>query len=417
MAMTSTPAGRAPRPLDGIRVLEMGQLIAGPFAGSVLGYFGAEVIKVEPPAGGDPLRQWRVLRDGTSLWWRSLARNKKCVGVDLRQEEGRALAKRLAERSDVLIENFRPGTMEKWGLGPDALREVNPGLVYARISGYGQDGPYASRPGFASVCEGIGGLRYVNGHPGEPPVRPNLSLGDTLAGLHAVIGILLALIQRGKASAEALGGGKGQVVDVAIYESVFNVLEGVVAEYDGAGVVREPSGSTLTGIVPTGTYPCRDGGHVIIGGNNDSIFRRLMRAIGRDDLADDPRLAENPGRVEHQAEVDGAIAEWTSRHDAARVLAVMEEAAVPSGPIYSVRDMFADPHFQARGLFERVEVDGRELRVPALMPKLADTPGGTDWAGPDPGSHDAEILRELLGLDEKTLRGLAERGVVGSRAP
>ena len=393
MAMTSTPAGRAPRPLDGIRVLEMGQLIAGPFAGSVLGYFGAEVIKLEPPAGGDPLRQWRVLRDGTSLWWRSLARNKKCVGVDLRQEEGRALAKRLAERSDVLIENFRPGTMEKWGLGPD--------------------GPYASRPGFASVCEGIGGLRYVNGHPGEPPVRPNLSLGDTLAGLHAVIGILLALIQRGKASAEALGGGKGQVVDVAIYESVFNVLEGVVAEYDGAGVVREPSGSTLTGIVPTGTYPCRDGAHVIIGGNNDSIFRRLMRAMGRDDLADDPRLARNPGRVEHQAEVDGAITAWTSRHDAAEVLAVLEEAAVPSGPIYSVAHMFADPHFQARGLFEHVEVDGRELRVPALMPRLADTPGGTDWAGPELGSHDHEVLREVLGLDDETLRGLAARGVVG----
>ena len=408
----SSPPGKRRRPLDGIRVLEMGQLIAGPFAGSVLAYFGAEVIKLEPPGDGDPLRKWRVLRDGTSLWWRSLARNKKCVGVDLRQQAGRDIAGRLLDRADVLIENFRPGTLEKWGLGPEVMRERNPSLVYARISGYGQDGPYASRPGFASVCEGIGGLRYVNGFPGEPPVRPNLSLGDTLAGLHAVIGVLLALIERGRVEPGALGAGRGQVVDVAIYESVFNVLEGVVAEYDGAGVVREPSGSTLTGIVPTGTYPCADGGHVIIGGNNDSIFRRLMRAIGRDDLAGDARLADNPGRVAHQGEVDDAITAWTSAHDAAHVLEVMEQAAVPSGPIYSVRDMFADPHFQARGMFERVEVDGRELRIPALMPKLADTPGATDWPGPAPGSHGREVLMGLLGMDEEEFAALVETGVV-----
>ena len=408
----STETRKRRRPLDGIRVLEMGQLIAGPFAGSVLGYFGAEVIKLEPPGEGDPLRKWRVLRDGTSLWWRSLARNKKCVGVDLREAAGRDIAARLLERADVLIENFRPGTLEKWGLGPEVMRERNPGLVYARISGYGQNGPYADRPGFASVCEGIGGLRYVNGFPGQPPVRPNLSLGDTLAGLHAVIGILLALIERGRIEPSALGAGRGQVVDVAIYESVFNVLEGVVPEYDGAGVVREPSGSTLTGIVPTGTYPCRDGTYVIIGGNNDSIFRRLMRAMERDDLADDPRLADNPGRVAHQQEVDAAIVEWTSAHDAAQVLAVLAEAAVPSGPIYSVRDMFADPHFQARGLFERVEVDGRELRIPALMPRLRDTPGATDWPGPATGSHSRAVLVGDLGMDEAEYDALVAAGVV-----
>ncbi len=285
----------APRPLDGIRVLELGQLLAGPFAGTLLAYFGAEVIKVEPP-GGDPIRQWRIVRDGASLWWRSLGRNKKCVTLNLRDPAGRALARRLAERCDVLIENFRPGTLEGWGLGPDDLKPVNPGLIFARISGYGQDGPYAARPGYASVCEGIGGLRYVNGVPGEPPVRPNLSLGDTFAGLHAAFGVLLALLDRQRRAPHA-----GQTVDVALYESVFNLLEAVVPEYDGAGAIREPSGSTVTGIVPTGTYRCRDGKHVIIGGNGDSIYKRLMHAAGRADLAEDPRLAGNAGRVEHQA--------------------------------------------------------------------------------------------------------------------
>ncbi|MEE8286183.1 MAG: CoA transferase, partial [Gammaproteobacteria bacterium] len=302
------------RPLDGIRVLEMGQLIAGPFAGCILGYFGAQVIKIEPPVRGDALRNWRVLKNGTSLWWRSMARNKKCITLDLRKEEGRAIAGRLAEQADVLIENFRPGTMEKWGLSPEELKKRNPGLVYTRVSGYGQSGPLASRPGFASVCEGFGGFRHINGFPGEAPVRPNLSLGDTLAALHAVIGILLALQQRSKTE------GSGQVVDVAIYESVFNMLESVVPEYDGAGVVRGPSGSTLTGIVPTNTYPCADGKYVIIGGNADSIFQRLMRAAGRDDLADDPRLRDNAGRVEHQEEVDGAISRWTATLDSGEVL-------------------------------------------------------------------------------------------------
>jgi crotonobetainyl-CoA:carnitine CoA-transferase CaiB-like acyl-CoA transferase len=292
------------RPLDGIRVLETGQLLAGPFVGSMLGYFGAEVIKVETPGTGDPLRKWRaVAKDGTAYWWRSLGRNKKCITANLRSSEGRELVRRLADKSDVLVENFRPGVMEKWGLGPKDFELSNPALIYARISGYGQDGPYASKPGFASVCEGFGGLRYVNGFPGEAPVRPNLSVGDTLAGLHSVIGILLACVHRLKSPENA-----GQVIDTALYEAVFGLMEGVVPEYDGAGLVREPSGSTITGIVPTNTYCCADDKFIIIGANGDSIFKRLCQAMGRPDMAEDSRLADNAGRVEHEAEIDaGAL--------------------------------------------------------------------------------------------------------------
>lgn len=402
---TSIAAGQA-RPLDGIKVLEMGQLIAGPFAGCMLGYFGAEIIKVEPPGSGDALRNWRVLRDGTSLWWRAMARNKKCVTLDLRKPEGRAIAARLAEQVDVLIENFRPGTMEKWGLGPAELEQRNPGLVFTRVSGYGQTGPLAPRPGFASVCEGFGGFRHVNGFPGETPVRPNLSLGDTLAALHAVIGILLALQQRARVD------GSGQVVDVAIYESVFNMLESVVPEYDAAGIVRGPSGSTITGIVPTNTYRCADGKFVIIGGNADSIFQRLMRAAGRDDLADDARLANNAGRVEHQEEVDAAISRWTATLPSAQVLAILTEASVPSGPIYTVEDMMEDPQYQARGLFETVEVDGEPLKIPAIVPMLADTPGETLWPGPSLGAHNEEIYGELLGYSKSDIERLSADGVI-----
>ena len=405
------PIAEPTKPLEGIRVLEMGQLIAGPFAGCMLAYFGAEVVKVEPPGTGDPLRNWRVLKDGTSLWWRAMGRNKKCITLDLREPRGQELARALALRSDVLIENFRPGTMEKWGLGPDELRAAAPNLVYARVSGYGQTGPHATKPGFASVCEGFGGLRYINGFPGGPPVRPNLSLGDTLAALHAVIGVLLALVHRDRVDGTAISG-QGQVVDVAIYESVYNVLEAMVPEYDGAGIVREPSGSTLTGIVPTNTYPCADGRYVIIGGNADSIFKRLMRAAKRDDLADDPRLADNAGRVAHQREVDDAIAEWTRTLDSDRVLEVLGGARVPAGPIYSVADMMADPQYNARGLFETVEVAGEPLKVPALIPKLDATPGATLWPGPELGAHNREIYVDVLGLDDEELRALASDGVV-----
>ncbi len=395
------------RPLDGVRVLELGQLLAGPFAGCILGYFGAEVIKVEPPGAGDPLRGWRVLQRGTSLWWRSLARNKKCISLNLRESRGRSLARRLADEADVLIENFRPGPMEKWGLGPDELKRTNPRLVYARISGYGQTGPYASRPGFASVCEGIGGLRHLNGFPGAPPVRTNLSLGDSLSGLHAALGILLALIERdGDAPSE------GQVVDVALFESVFNLLEGVVPEYDGAGVVRGPSGSTVTGIVPTNTYRCEDGKYVVIGGNADSIFVRLMTAAGRADLAHDPRLADNAGRVEHEEEIDRAISAWTATLESDEVVERLAAEAVPAGPIYSVADMARDPHFQARGLFESVEIDGKPLQVPAITPRLSATPGRTDWPGPEVGAHTEEILGERLGLSQAEIETLRREGIV-----
>ena len=405
------PAGEPSKPLAGIRVLEMGQLIAGPFACCMLAYFGAEVVKIEPPRTGDPLRNWRVLRDGTSLWWRAMGRNKKCITLNLREPRGRALARALALRSDVLIENFRPGTMEKWGLGPDDLRAEAPGLVYTRVSGYGQTGPRATKPGFASVCEGFGGLRYINGFPGEPPVRPNLSLGDTLAALHAVIGVLLALVHRNRIDGDGIGGA-GQIVDVAIYESVYNVLEAMVPEYDGAGIVREPSGSTLTGIVPTNTYPCADGSHVIIGGNADSIYKRLMRAAGRDDLADAPRLADNAGRVAHQREVDDAIAQWTRTLDSERVLEILDRAGVPAGPIYSVADMIDDPQYNARELFETVEVAGEPLKIPALVPKLGDTPGATLWPGPELGAHNHEVYVDTLGLHEDELRSLENAGIV-----
>ena len=404
MTETSSPTNAGP--LSGIRILEMGQLIAGPFAGSLLAYFGAEVIKIEPPGKGDPLRQWRVVRNGTSLWWHSLGRNKKSITVNLREESGRDLVRQLAAQCDVLVENFRPGTLEKWGLAPATLKTDNEQLIIARISGYGQTGPYASRPGFASVCEGIGGFRYVNGFPGDAPVRPNLSLGDSLAGLHAAFGVALALIERNRA------GGSGQVVDVAIYESIFNMLEAVIPEYDGAGIMREPSGSTLTGIAPTNTYRCNDGRFIVIGANGDSIFKRLMLAMSRPDLAEDPRLAENQGRVTHQQELDDAITAWTSSVSSEEALHVLDGADVPAGPIYNAADMLADPHYNAREMFHQVEIDGKPLKIPAMTPKLDSTPGRTRWSGPQVGAHNQEILGTLLGLDATALANLKERGVI-----
>lgn len=399
----------SPQPLAGIRVLEIGQLMAGPFTGTLLAYFGAEVVKIEPPGHGDAVRGWRLTDEsGTSLWWYTLGRNKKCITLDLRRPEGRELARRLADRVDVLLENFRPGTMERWGLGPEEIARTNPGLVYSRVSGYGQDGPYSDRPGYASVCEGVGGLRYLNGVPGEPPVRPNLSLGDSIAALHAAFGVLLALYHRDRAG----GARRGQVVDTAIYEAVFNLLEAVVPEYDRCGVVREPSGTTITGVVPTNIYRCADGKFVIIGGNGDSIFRRLMGVAGREDLAGDPRLADNAGRVEHQAEIDAAISAWSATLPAQEALTRLEQARVPAGPIYNVADMFSDPHFAARGLFETVAAGGRPLTIPAIVPKLSATPGATRWAGPELGAHNEEIFRGWLGLSADELVRLRAEGVV-----
>ena len=394
------------RPLDGIKVLELGQLIAGPQAACILAYFGAEVIKVEPPGTGDAIRSWRMLdEEGTSYWWQSIARNKKSVALNLKTEEGRALVRQLIGQVDVVVENFRPGTLEKWGMDPAQLKISHPELIVTRVSGYGQTGPRAGQPGYASACEAYGGFRYVNGFTDRPPVRPNLSLGDTLAAMHAVIGVLLALFAR-------TNSGRGQVVDVSIFESVYNIMESVVPEYSAERAVRQPSGSTLTGIVPTNTYLCADKKYVVIGGNGDSIFKRLMICAGRTDLADDLRLANNSGRVTHEEEIDRVINDWTKQHTAEVVLKQLADAEVPCGPIYSVEDMYNDPHYHARGLFERVEYVGGELEIPSIHPKLSDTPGRTDHGGPRLGQHTEVVLSDYLGLDEKQISSLKSQSII-----
>ena len=393
------------KPLDGVTVIELGQLLAGPFAGTMLAYFGANVIKVEPPGAGDPIRGWRLLdEDGTAYWWRSLGRNKKSVTANLRSDAGRQVVYRLLQNADVVIENFKPGSLEKWGLGPENLKTDNPDLIYARISGYGQTGPNSHKPGYASVTEAYSGFRYVNGFPGGVPVRPNLSIGDTVAGIHAVLGVLLALLEK-----QQQRGTGGQVVDVALYEAMFNLMEGMVPEYSGAGAIREPSGSTLTGIVPTNTYLCGDGKHVVIGANGDSIFVRLMQALDRADIATDPRYADNAGRVEHEEFIDGVIAVWTRAHTSEQVIQTLEAADVPVGPIYNVADMLADPHYQARGLFEAADTPNGNIQLPAILPKLSKTPGATEWAGGAVGTHTDEVLQQA-GFSVEQLATLREAG-------
>jgi formyl-CoA transferase len=376
-------------PLAGIKVLELGSLIAGPFCAKTLGDFGAEVIKLEPPGEGDALRKWRRLRNGTSLWWHVQSRNKKSVTCDLRRREGQEIVRRLARRAHIMIENFRPGALERWNLGWDTLAAQNPALILVRISGYGQSGPYRERPGFAAIAEAVAGMRYVTGFPDRPPARPNLSLGDTIAALHGVIGALLAL-HAVKTS------GRGQVIDVALYESVFNCMESLLPEYDAQGYVRERSGSALPGIAPSNLYPCADGAYVLIAGNADSLFRRLMSAIGREDLRDDPALARNDGRAAQMARIDDAIAAWTGKRTQAEVLAGMEAAEVPAGRIYSAADISADPHYAARGMIERIIAsDGEPLKVPGIVPKLSETPGAIRTQAPKLGEHTDEVLREL----------------------
>jgi succinyl-CoA---D-citramalate CoA-transferase len=375
------------KPLAGLKVLELGQLIAGPFAGKFFADFGAEVIKIEPPEG-DPLRKWRKVHRGTSLWWYVQNRNKKSVTADLRLPEGQEIVRRIASDSDVLIENFRPGTLEKWGLGYESLAAGNPGLVMLRLSGFGQSGPYRDRTGFGAIAESMGGLRYVTGFPDRPPVRPNLSIGDALASLHGVIGVLMALRHRDAK-------GKGQVVDVALYEAVFNMMEGALPEYDLFKEIRERTGSNLTGIVPSNTYLTHDAQHVVIGANADSIFKRLMRVIGRGDLADDPALADNAGRSRRADELDAAIGAWTGERDAAEVLEALNEARVPSGKIYSMADIAADAQYLARDMVRQVQLaDGTPLRVPGIVPKLSETPGDIDWVGPALGEHTEAVLAE-----------------------
>ena len=393
------------RPLEGVRVLEIGQLLAGPFTGTILGYFGAEVIKVESPNKGDPIRGWREVFEGTSYWWASLARNKKCITLDLSKEEGRKIFRQLADQSDVLVENFKPGTMEKWGVDPASLEKTNAKLIYARISGYGQTGPYAKKAGFASVCEAFGGFRYVNGFPGEKPVRPNLSIGDTLAGIHAAMGVLLALIQREK-------DGKGQIVDVAIFEAIFNLLEAVIPEYSGSGLIRQPSGSTITGIAPTNTYICQDGKYIVIGANTDSMFKRLAEAMGKPEIGLDQRMSDNAGRVAVQQELDDTIESWTKSLSAQEALAKLDEYSVAAGPIYDARDMMEDPQFKARNLFQNVTINGKEIQIPAIVPHLSRSPGQTEFAGSKLGCHNEEIYQSVLGMEEEALHLLAEKGVI-----
>jgi crotonobetainyl-CoA:carnitine CoA-transferase CaiB-like acyl-CoA transferase len=393
-------------PLSGIRVLELGTLIAAPFAARLFGEFGAEVIKVEAIDGGDPLRKWRKLHKGTSLWWSLQSRNKKSIAIDLKSPEGAEIVRRLAAESDVLIENFRPGGLEKLGLGWEALHALNRKLVMVRISGYGQTGPYRDRPGFGAIGEAMGGIRYTTGDPGSPPARVGISLGDSLASLHGVIGALMALMR------VRTGEGEGQVVDVSLVESVFNLMESLVPEYDVLGEVRERSGGALPGIAPSNTYPTADGGYVVIAGNSDPIFRRLMDVVGRGDLAIDPALATNDGRVARVDELDVAIADWTGTRSIDVVLAALEQAQVPAGRIYSVADIVADPHYRARGMIETMPLaDGTTVRMPGIVPKLSDTPGAIRWTGPELGAHSDEVLA-TLGYDEAEVVGLRERGAI-----
>jgi formyl-CoA transferase len=376
-------------PLKGITVLELGSLIAGPFCAKTLGDFGAEVIKIEPPGEGDALRKWRRMRNGTSLWWHVQSRNKKSVTCDLRRAEGQEIVRRLARRSHIVIENFRPGALEKWHLGWETLSRENPKLVLVRISGYGQSGPYRERPGFAAIAEALGGMRYVTGFPDRPPARPNLSLGDTIAALHGVIGALLALHH-------VRSGGEGQVIDVALYESVFNCMESLLPEYDAQRYVRERSGSALPGIAPSNLYPCRGGEYVLIAGNADSLYCRLMSAIGREDLRDDPALARNDGRAAQMERIDAAIAAWTRSRTQAEVLAAMEAAEVPAGRIYSAADIAADPHYAARGMLQKITAaDGEPLTVPGVIPVLSATPGAIRSKAPKLGEHTEEVLRDI----------------------
>ena len=397
-------------PLHGVKVLELGTLIAAPFASRIFAEFGADVVKVEDPSTGDPIRNWRYLHEGTSLWWYVQARNKKSVALNLKDPRAQRIARQLALEADVVIENYRPGVLEKWGLGYEQLRAENPATVMVRVSGYGQTGPMRDRPGFGAIAESMGGLRFVSGYPDRPPVRIGISIGDSIASLHGVIGALMALHHR-----DATGGrgkGKGQMVDVALYEAVFNMMESTVPEYDVCGIVRSRTGGSLPGIVPSNTYQCADGAAIVVAGNGDAIFRRLMTAIGRTDLADDPALARNEGRVKRVDEIDGAIQAWCARYTIDEALARLAAADVPVSRIYSVADMMRDPQFQARGMIEQATLpDGTPMKVPAVVPKLSATPGKTRWLGPRLGEHTDEVLR-TLGLDEATIKGLRDEGVI-----
>jgi formyl-CoA transferase len=394
--------------LSGLKVLELGQLIAGPFAAKTLADFGAEVIKVEAPESGDPLRKWRMLKDGTSIWWQAQSRNKRSLALNLRTPEGQVIVKQLANEADVLIENFRPGAMEGWGLAPDDLIAQNPKLIVLRISGYGQTGPYRNRPGFGVIGEAMGGLRHLTAEPGRVPVRVGVSIGDTLSALHGVIGILLALQHRHAT-------GKGQVIDVALYESVFNCMESLLPEYSAFGAVRGPAGSALPGIAPTNAYRCKEGAYALIAGNGDSIFKRLMTLIDRTDLANDPMLSDNTGRVARVEEIDKAIEAWTVNHSVDDVLQALEGVSVPAGKIYNIADIANDPHYAARGMLQEITMsDGINLKVPGVVPKLSVTPGQHRRNAPDLGQDTDDILKEM-GLTSEQIQKLKASGIVESK--
>jgi formyl-CoA transferase len=400
------PASKPGGPLAGLKVIELGTLIAGPFCARMLAEFGAEVVKIEAPEGGDQLRQWRKMYEGTSLWWYVQARNKKSVTVNLRDPQGQEIVRRLAREADIVVENFRPGALEKWNIGWEQLSAINPGLVMVRLSGFGQDGPYRDRPGFGVVGEAMGGMRYVTGYPDRPPVRLGISIGDALAALHGVIGALMALRHRDA------NGGRGQVVDVALYESVFNMMESLVPEYDVLGFRRERAGNALPGITPSNTYPTRDGKYVIIGANNDAIFRRLMTTMGRDDLASDAALSTNAGRVPRTAELDAAIESWTKTHDLDDVLGALDRADVPSGRVYDAHDIVNDAHYAARRMIEQWRLpDGKPMKIPGIVPKLSVTPGETRWLGPALGQHNDEVL-SALGYSAEERAALKRRGAI-----
>ncbi|MFY3856130.1 CaiB/BaiF CoA transferase family protein [Achromobacter xylosoxidans] len=416
--------------LTGLKVLELGTLIAGPFAARIFGEFGADVIKVETPhgpdgtGGGDPIRSWRHLHEGNSLWWTVQARNKQSIALNLKHPEAREIARRLALDADVVVENYRPGVLEKWGLGYEQLRAINPALIMVRLSGYGQTGPMKDQPGFGAIGESMGGLRYVSGHPDRPPLRVGISIGDSIAALHGVIGAMMALRHRDATGGrwngvqgEGCQAGQGQMVDVALYEAVFNMMESLVPEYDVAGVLRERTGGALPGIVPSNTYTTRDGQNIVIAGNGDAIFHRLMLAIGRDDLASDPDLVRNDGRARRVAEIDGAIQQWCDGRGIEEALNTLKAADVPVGKIYSVADMFTDPQFLARRMIEQHHfADGSPVKLPAVVPKLSETPGGTRWIGPSLGEHTEEVLKSL-GYDSAAIDKLAQTGAIGIPAP
>ena len=401
-----TGNGSLDMPLQGVRVIELGSLIAGPYASAMLAQFGADVIKIEPPGDGDPLRKWRKLHQGTSLWWYTQSRNKKSVTLDLRTPRARDIVRELVRKADIVIENFRPGTLEKWGLGWSDLAALNPSLVMVRISGYGQTGPYRDRPGFAAIAECMGGLRHVTGFPDRPPVRAGVSLGDTLASLYGTIGALMAMHHL------KVNGGTGQYIDVALYESVFAVMESLLPEYAAQGHQRERTGSKLPGISPSNTYLCNGGDYVVIAGNGDTIFRRLMMAIGRGDLAEDPALARNDGRVAQNDKLDEVIGAWTAARSLATVLEVLEQADVPCGRVYTAADIYEDPHYRARDMIDaQVLPDGTPIELPGIVPKLRGTPGQTRWVGPELGEHTREVLASI-GIVGDDFKRLQDAGVI-----